>query len=322
MTLLQANAIDFLHHEVLKWYDANQRVFPWRTAVLDPYATWISETMLQQTGAAVVVAYFERFMRRFPTVQVLAEAPLEAVFLEWQGLGYYRRAAHLHQCAKALVEQHHGVFPRDGLQKLPGVGPYTAAALRALFWDEPVLALDGPSTRLLTRYTGIEKRRLVSEVPAPLRRSGDFAQGLMDLATAFCRARAPLCTKCPLEKQCLKKEPPSVSKPLKPIKNDVAHWIERDGSVWLEKRPVGSLLGGTWMLPVSEGPTDLEVVETVRHTFTHFHWRLHLVQSALQNGSGQWTPLDALETLPLSSCMRKLLKAAERLKFSRLAQSV
>ena len=182
---------------LLAWYDAHARSLPWR-GIHDPYRTWVSETMLQQTRVETVLAYYERFLQRFPTVKALAAAPEDDVLKLWEGLGYYRRARNLHRGAQQVMEEFGGVMPSavEQLRKIHGVGEYTAGAIASIAFDQPVPAVDGNVIRVVSRFRGIRenvgapsvRRQLTAEAAAlvPEERPGDFNQALMDLGSAVC----------------------------------------------------------------------------------------------------------------------------------------
>ncbi|NDG05417.1 MAG: A/G-specific adenine glycosylase, partial [Alphaproteobacteria bacterium] len=201
---------------LLRWYDRHRRVLPWRALpgqVADPYAVWISEIMLQQTTVAAVIPYFQKFMRLWPTLQDLADAPLDAVLRQWAGLGYYRRARLLHQCAQVLRTEYDGKIPaqEQELIKLPGFGPYTAAAVAAIAFDEPATVVDGNVERVMARIFAVSqplpqaKTELRQHAAAlqPKCRHGDYAQALMDLGATVCAPRQPQCPICPWQSNCL-----------------------------------------------------------------------------------------------------------------------
>src|SRR5215831_11297332 len=201
--------------DLLAWYDRHRRALPWRAAPgerPDPYRVWLSEVMLQQTTTKAVAPYFARFAARWPNVRALAAAPLEDVLKLWAGLGYYARARHLHACAKAVVARHGGCFPRSeaALASLPGVGPYTAAAIAAIAFGAPVAAVDGNVERVVARLYAIEdelpaaKQRIrrLAECLVPAERAGDFAQALMDLGATICTPKRPACSLCPWTSAC------------------------------------------------------------------------------------------------------------------------
>ena len=204
---------------VVAWYDRHARDLPWRVSPADrargirpdPYRVWLSEIMLQQTTVAAVREYYATFTALWPDITSLAAAPLDSVLREWAGLGYYARARNLHACAEAVVQRHGGVFPSSSLEllTLPGVGPYTAAAVAAICFDERIAVVDGNVDRVLARYLALDvpvrdakdliRNTVQASVPS---RSGDFAQALMDLGATICVARAPRCGACPVASLC------------------------------------------------------------------------------------------------------------------------
>ena len=204
-----------LASKLLVWYDAHGRDLPWRApqgAGADPYRVWLSEIMLQQTTVATVGPYFEEFLKRWPRLKDLAAAPLDDVLHAWQGLGYYARARNMLRCARQIVEQHGGVFPREeaALLKLPGIGPYSAAAIAAIAFQRPATILDGNVERVIARLRRVETslpaskkelRRLAAEI-TPTERPGDYAQAIMDLGATVCTPRKPACPNCPWRPAC------------------------------------------------------------------------------------------------------------------------
>ena len=200
---------------LLAWYDANRRVLPWRAKAgetPDPYRVWLSEIMLQQTTVVAVAAYYREFLRRWPTVEALAAAPLDDVLGAWAGLGYYARARNLHRAAQVVALEMGGRFPRDakGLSALPGIGPYTAGAISAIAFDAREAAVDANAERVLARYFAVEEPlpkakttlRTLGQSLVPERRAGDFAQALMDLGALICTPRKPACANCPYTDDC------------------------------------------------------------------------------------------------------------------------
>jgi A/G-specific adenine glycosylase len=311
---------------LLQHYVDNSRVLPWRSppgsAPPEPYRVWLSEIMLQQTTVTAVTPRFERFLKRWPTVEALAAAPDEAELSERAGLGYYARARNLIACAREVAAR--GGFPEDesGLRKLPGIGDYTAAAIAAIAFGERAIVIDSNIERIAARLRGIEnptKQQLRSAVDAitPDTRAGDFAQALMDLGAAVCRPRNPLCGECPLSDDCAafasgvpERFPAAKRKAAKPVRYGVAHWIERDGKVWLVRRPPSGLLGGMAALPGSdwivEKPTITgSVIGHVRHVFTHFALELSVVESHHGAEGGWWQSLDSLDIAGLPTLYRR-----------------
>lgn len=195
-----------------KWFEREKRDFPWRPSP-GPYAVWVSEMMLQQTSASVVVPYFNRWMERFPTLQVLAAASLDEVIKEWEGLGYYSRARYLHQGARDIVERHNGEFPRrtEDLMKIKGLGPYTLGAVRSFAFHERAAAVDGNVIRVLSRYfmirddvskpKTVKRIRELAEAMLPESEPWIVSEALIELGATVC-SRKPLCSKCPLSVSC------------------------------------------------------------------------------------------------------------------------
>lgn len=294
--------------ELLDWYDNHARVMPWRVAPSDraagmrpdPYHVWLSEVMLQQTTVATVRDYFRRFVARWPTVSDLAAADDADVMGEWAGLGYYARARNLVKCARTVVTRHDGRFPdtRDSLLELPGIGPYTAAAISAIAFERPETVVDGNVERVMARIFAIKtplpgaKPELTARAQGltPRHRPGDYAQAVMDLGATICTPRNPACGICPWRDPCLGRQagiaselPRKLPKKPKPTRQGIAWVIRRADGAWLlETRPDKGLLGGLLAWP-SHGWDGTETVNTpplaadwqrlgeVRHTFTHFH---------------------------------------------------
>jgi A/G-specific adenine glycosylase len=310
--LRDAGTSDRVAEALLAWFDRAARDLPWRVrpaarargARPDPYRVWLSEVMLQQTTVAAVKGYYDRFLTLWPDVTALAGAEDAAVMAEWAGLGYYARARNLLACARAVVAQHGGSFPADleALRALPGIGPYTAAAIAAIAFDLPAVVVDGNVERVCARLFAIDtplpaaKPQLVQAAAAisPAARPGDFAQAMMDLGATICTPRSPACGICPLIDLCAARRlgvaadlPRKAPKPAKPLRHGTV-WIARraDGALLLERRPDRGLLGGTLAFPSSgwDGsdlppPVDAPWVEagTVTHTFTHFHLELRVL---------------------------------------------
>src|SRR5215218_4517904 len=200
---------------LLAWYDRHRRKLPWRPPAgesADPYAVWLSEIMLQQTGVKAVGPYFEKFLARWPDVEALGRASLDDVLRMWAGLGYYSRARNLHACAAAVLRDHGGVFPdtEEGLRSLPGIGPYTAAAIAAIAFDIRTMPVDGNIERVVSRLFTVEEplpqaKPLIQQLAATLlgpARAGDSAQALMDLGSSICTPKKPACALCPLNEDC------------------------------------------------------------------------------------------------------------------------
>ena len=202
--------------QVLHWYDRHRRHLPWRAAPgepADPYLVWLSEIMLQQTTAATVKPYFENFLARWPDVKDLATAPLDDVLHAWQGLGYYARARNLHKCAKIIVEEFNGEFPENETQLLglPGIGPYTAAAISTIAFELSATPVDGNVERVMARLNNVTKplpmvkKELIALArnSTPQKRFGDYAQAVMDLGATVCVPKKPKCSICPCRSICI-----------------------------------------------------------------------------------------------------------------------
>lgn len=304
--------------------------------------------MLQQTTVVAVIPYYERFVSRFPTVEALAAAPLDAVLSAWAGLGYYARARNLHACARAVAAA--GGFPRDlvGLQALPGIGAYTAAAVGAIAFGLPAVPVDGNVERVAARLFAIEQplpaarpalrqaAARLGEDPAARARPSDFAQALFDLGASVCTPAAPGCAVCPWIESCAARRmgiqaslPRKLPKKARPVRYGVHFWLTDDRKrVLLRTRPAEGLLGGMTELPgtawrdtpwtVAEALADAPVqaewrgAGQVRHGFTHFELIIDVLAAHVPeiSGKGIAQPLDALEDAALPSVMWKCVRMA------------
>jgi A/G-specific adenine glycosylase len=334
------------------WYRRHGRRLPWRAEAgerPDPYRVWLSEIMLQQTTVATVGPYFRAFLARWPSVEALAAADLDEVLHAWQGLGYYARARNLHRCARALAGERGGRFPTDeaALRALPGVGPYTAAAIAAIAFDRPATAVDGNVERVMARLHAVETPlpeakpllRRHAEALTPEHRPGDHAQALMDLGATVCLPRRPLCARCPWRADCrahalgLAAElPRRRPKPPRPMRHGICFWlIDADGALLLRRRPERGLLGGMMEVPGTvwrEAPWQASealaaaplgglrwrpVVGQVAHGFTHFQLTLDLLAAASPErrpAAGVWCRLDELGGQALPTLTRKVVRHA------------
>ena len=330
-----------LRAQLLAWYDANARDLPWRIGPkahaagrrADPYRVWLSEVMLQQTTVPHATPYFLKFTARWPTVNDLAAEDDGEVMGAWAGLGYYARARNLLACARAVARDHDGVFPdtEAGLRALPGLGPYTAAAVAAIAFDEPANVVDGNVERVMARLFAVETplpdakpelKSLAGDLVRP-DRPGDWAQGLMDLGATVCRPKAPLCDRCPLAGHCAalaagapETYPRRTAKADRPHRYGVAYVLTRGDEVALVRRPPTGLLGGMLALPTSDWRSapfgDAEAlaaapaeapwrgVGEVEHGFTHFTLTLQLLRAEADAAPGGliWTPRRGLNALP------------------------
>lgn len=338
---------DALLARLLAWYDGARRELPWRAKsgeAPDPYRVWLSEVMLQQTTVATVGPRFTRFVERWPDVASLAAAPLDDVLHEWQGLGYYARARNLHHCARVVAADHGGEFPADeaGLRALPGVGPYTAAAIAAIAFDRPTIAVDGNVERVMARFCGIEtplpaaKKVLAdaARVFAPSLRAGDVVQALMELGATVCMPRRPKCGGCPWRDDCTGYArgdaatlPRRAPKKARPVRYGVVFWAEdSDGRVLLRKRADKGLLAGLYEVPstpwretpisldgaVSDAPVTADwtpVAGEVVHVFTHFRLVLQVVRGRTDAANkGDWVAPAAFGDYALPTVMKKVAK--------------
>ncbi|MBC6938280.1 MAG: A/G-specific adenine glycosylase [Chloroflexi bacterium] len=300
---------------LLAWYDRHAADLPWRSTY-DVYRIWLSEVMLQQTQVETVKPYYARFLAAYPTIDDLAAAPLADVLKLWEGLGYYSRARNLHQTAQRVSRELGGLFPRsaDELQKLPGIGRYTAGAIASIAYGQRAPALDGNVIRVLARLTDLEadvslpavKQDLwaLAEAGLPADRPGDYNQALMELGRVICKPRAPLCGQCPVRAHCRAHAAGTQQqRPVKTRKPPMPHYDVAAGMIWNERgqlliaqRPLDGLLGGLWEFPGGKqepGETlpdclkrelreelaiEVEVGDlfvVVRHAFTHFRITLH-----------------------------------------------
>jgi A/G-specific adenine glycosylase len=264
---------------LLAWYDRHRRRLPWRAPAgerADPYRVWLSEIMLQQTTVKAVGPYFERFVSRWPDVAALGRASLDDVLRMWAGLGYYSRARNLHACAVAVLRDHDGIFPdtEAGLRALPGIGPYTAAAIAAIAFDRRTMPVDGNIERVVSRLFAVEEvlpqakpliHQLASTLLGPSRagddasRAGDSAQALMDLGASACTPKKPACALCPLNEDCAARGrgdqetfPRKAPKKTGALRQGAAFVVTRGGELLVRTRPAKGLLGGMTEVPTSD----------------------------------------------------------------------
>jgi A/G-specific adenine glycosylase len=336
---------------LLAWYDRHRRDLPWRAKpgeTADPYRVWLSEIMLQQTTVTAVAPYYRAFLKRWPDVKRLAAADLDDVCGVWAGLGYYSRARNLHRAAQAVVRDHGGRFPRTSgeLRALPGVGAYTAAAIAAIAFGEPVAAMDGNAQRVIARLRAVQdqlpkaKAKLASlgQALVPRDRPGDFAQALMDLGSSVCVSKRPRCEACPLASICEGRRrgiaatlPRKAAKRARPLKRGAAFVaLDRAGAIYLVRRPEKGLLAGMLQPPLSEWessfPSTARAVSEapfsgawerkpgfIRHGFTHFELELEIYVCRFRsrpNGEGFWLTPPEFARAPVPTVMRKAIDHA------------
>ena len=339
-----------INQKLLNWYDNHGRDLPWRIHPRarhpgehpDPYSVWVSEILLQQTTVAVVTQRFGGFVRHWPTVADLAAASDHEVMAVWAGLGYYARARNMLHCARILVNEYGGVFPRDAqeLEKLPGIGPYTAAAISAIAFELPAAAIDGNVERVMARLFAVgtplpeskpRLRRLAAGL-VPRDRPGDWTQALMDLGATVCRPKNPACAACPIADDCtalaagLQTElPRKRARPPRPLKRGILYIGRRADGAWLlERRPAGGLLGGMLGWPGSGWETasqlpppcdgDWRRAGQVRHALTHLKLLLQVKTADLPLTAaperGQFVDRTGFSPDDLPSLMRKAFDVA------------
>jgi len=338
--------------DLLGWFDRHRRVMPWRSAkdaLPDPYHVWLSEIMLQQTTVITVGPYFLKFVNKWPSVKHLAKAELDDVLTAWAGLGYYARARNLHKCAKAVVADFGGTFPADeeDLLTLPGIGPYTAAAITSIAFDRPAVAVDGNVERVVSRFFGIEEplplskpqiRAGAAKLAAGNTRPGDFTQAFMELGATVCTPRRPKCGLCPWQRDCKARKvgnaedlPRKLPKGQKPVRYGRVYWVTNaKGQVLIHKRTDKGLYEGLYQFPTTAWITDkrkaadlvppvamtaaLDRQVTVRHSLTHFDlvleiWQAKVSAKAAQTlDYAQWVAPDALANYALPTLMQKAAK--------------
>lgn len=336
---------------LLAWYDRHRRTLPWRAKAgerADPYRVWLSEIMLQQTTVRAVGPYFEKFLARWPDVTALGRASLDDVLRMWAGLGYYSRARNLHACAVAVLGDHGGAFPdtEDGLRALPGIGPYTAAAIAAIAFDRRTMPVDGNIERVVTRLYAIEEalpqaKPLIQRMAATLlgpTRAGDSAQALMDLGATICTPKKPACALCPLNDDCAGRIrgdqetfPRKAPKKTGTLRRGAAFVVTRGGELLVRSRPEKGLLGGMTEVPGSQwlagqeeaaalaqapelrGVTRwLRKVGTVSHVFTHFPLELVVYTASVPARTRapegmRWVPVATLDGEAFPNVMRKVV---------------
>ena len=336
---------------LLDWYDRHRRRLPWRPPAgerADPYRVWLSEIMLQQTGVKTVGPYFEKFLARWPDVGALGRASQDDVLRMWAGLGYYSRARNLHACAVAVLRDHGGAFPdtEEGLRRLPGIGPYTAAAIGAIAFDLRTMPVDGNIERVVSRLYAVEEplpqaKPRIQELASTLlgeSRAGDSAQALMDLGSSICTPKKPACALCPLNEDCAARArgdqetfPRKAPKKAGELRRGAAFIVTRGDELLVRTRAEKGLLGGMTEVPGSEwlaGQDDGAALKqapalrgatrwhrkagVVTHVFTHFPLELVIYTATVAARSRalegmRWVPVATLADEALPNVMRKAI---------------
>ncbi|HEY0626508.1 MAG TPA: A/G-specific adenine glycosylase [Allosphingosinicella sp.] len=324
---------------LLGWYVVDKRSLPWRAEPgqqTDPYRVWLSEIMLQQTTVAAVKPYFDKFTRRWPTVEALAAADEAEVMAAWAGLGYYARARNLIACARAVAAAG-GVFPdtEAALLKLPGIGRYTAAAIAAIAFGRRAVVVDANVERVVSRLFAVkqplpgarEQIYALTGSITPDTNSGDFAQAMMDLGSAICTPRDPKCLLCPVAAFCAARAegeptryPLKAAKRPRPRKEGIAYWLQHEDHVLLVRRPQKGLLGGMLALPTgpweaaaqpgdgAPAPAAWDEAGAVEHVFTHFALTIRLLcaNAEARQAEGTWWPVERLQEAGLPTVFAKL----------------
>lgn len=332
-----------MQKQLIQWYENHHREFPWRQTT-DPYCIWISEIMLQQTTTEAVIPYYQRFIKRFPNIQILAQASLEEVYKYWEGLGYYRRAKHIHETAKHIVEYYHGVFPYqyEDIIQLKGIGQYTAGAICSIAYHQEVPAVDGNVLRIISRYSLIKENIALTKVQKQIQDiveklvkgydASSFNQGLMDLGATICRPIHPHCEICPIHTDCqayLNQQQEVLPINIKKIKHQDINYITgiityQDQFLLIQNKQ--GLLENLYGMVQYELESPYSFVEQfyqdhhvpisiishiqdIKHIFTHRTWYMHVYHFQLDQPIDSLYTLENVKQLPLSTAHLKVLKA-------------
>lgn len=332
------------HTQLLQWYAQSARAMPWRET-RDAYPIWISEIMLQQTTVTAVVPYYHAFLAAFPSVEALAAADEQAVLHHWQGLGYYSRARNIHKCAKILVADYNGIFPKtpEDLEKLPGIGPYTSNAVAAFAYNTPAAVLDGNVERVLTRLTADAtplpqakpKLRILAAKISDDKNSRLYNNAIMELGATLCTPKKPKCMLCPVQQFCAAKNstiaahlpenfPVKAPKSIRPNKRGKAYILQnKQGEIYLQQRSDKGLLASLWEVPHmgwEPEKTLPDVFKThlkrvkhlgkIKHVFTHFSLELdiYLIENIDTKNLNNMFNFNNLPPLP--NLMKKVLNCA------------
>ncbi|HJF21797.1 MULTISPECIES: A/G-specific adenine glycosylase [Mammaliicoccus] len=341
--------INEFKHDLLKWFDENQRQMPWRETK-NPYYIWLSEVMLQQTQVNTVRPYYNAFIERFPTIEALSTTNEEDVLKYWEGLGYYSRVRNFHEAVKEVHNKYNGKVPDDpeSFQSLKGVGPYTNAAVMSIVHNHPLPAVDGNVLRVWSRLTCNDadiaqpktKKLFEKELqPFVETKSGDFNQAMMELGATICTPKKPICILCPVQKHCeafaegVVSELPVKKKKIKKktIDYDVLYITNREGQILIRKRDT-KLLNGMWEFPMFEQDTSIDAIEDeldavitienepviqTKHVFTHMTWNMKVYKAYMQKENikppYKWMNKNEKDTLSFSTSMTKIFTQMNQL---------
>ena len=338
------NYTDFSKN-VLNWYSANKRDLPWRyknNSPKDPYKIWVSEIMLQQTTVATVIPYYKKFLKKWPNIKKLSKSNINEVLDFWSGLGYYRRAKNLHLTSRIISNQFNGIFPleKNEIIKLPGIGEYTAAAIRAIAKDEKDTVVDANIERVMARIFYLKKpiKQIKKEIKqnaeklTPKFNNGDYIQALMDIGSLICTPKDPLCNDCPIEKFCITKKknavneiPKKIIKNDKPVREGIVFWIKnKNNQILLKRRDETGLLPGMLEFPsynwsknkINENDKKILSIKNIKklnkkviHEFSHFKLKLTVYEKNKFNKNridGMWVGIDEINELGLPTLMKKV----------------
>ncbi len=305
---------------LLDWYDLHRRDLPWRRES-NPYSTWVSEIMLQQTRVAAVLDHYARWMARFPTVHSLAKAREQSVLALWSGLGYYHRARRLHQAAKVVVREYNGEFPTsaEAWREMPGIGRYTAAAIASIAFDEPIAVVDGNVERVLNRLFGPSMNRerhwRCAEALLDRARPGDFNQAMMELGATVCTPRAPQCLVCPLITWCATRgvEAPKPQPARKRRQVQYAFACKGDAVLLVQRPSDAKRMAGMWELPELVAASKEVPLAQFRHSITDTDYEVSVVPAANPlvrslDGTARWYTAKQRQKLALTGLARKILR--------------
>ena len=352
---------DFPVKTLLDWYQKNKRTMPWRETS-DPYRIWISEIMLQQTRVDTVIPYYNRFMDAFPAIEKLAGADQQQVLKIWEGLGYYSRARNMHHAAKDVVDRLEGNFPTNynELLKLKGIGPYTAAAISSIAFNEKQAVVDGNVIRVLSRYYGIEEdvrktsvkksiQQFADEI-IPASEPGDFNQAVMELGATVCTPKNPECGSCPLSTQCAAYNSAQTETiPYKSPKKKVPHHQIGVGMITdpshrmlIALRPDDVMLGGLWEFPGGKQKKNESIEKTVerelkeelgvdvnvnnkfmqlKHAYSHFKITLHAYWCTIESGTPEPHSSNGLKWVSLSEINEYPFPKANKVLIEKLLEN-